>query len=78
MNNIEKTTLGKGSKRLLKDLQALGRSDISSLIEEVKAGHFDDYHKNSYAFPKMELVDRLRTVNLQDIAEDVQSGKYDD
>jgi len=78
VKKIETITIGKGSQRILIKLKSFNRDDLEELISEIEKGYFDDYHKDSYAFPKMELVDRLRKLELWDIALAVQSGLYDD
>lgn len=77
-DGIETLTLSDASKRILNELKKLGRADVESLIAELRKGYFDDFHKNSYAFPRMELVDRLQVLGLHDMAKKVIHGGYDD
>lgn len=78
IKKIETITIGKGSQKILKKLKSLKRDDLNNLISDIEKGHFDDYHKDSYAFPKMELADRLIALDLWDLASAVKSGEYDD
>ena len=77
VDNITTTKISDSAKRIIMELQKLNRDDLFVLIEELKEGKFDDYHKDAYALPKMELVDRLRALNIWDLATDIQVGKYD-
>jgi len=77
LDKMETVELSDSTKRIIMELQKLNRPNLFVLIEELRRGKFDDYHKDAYAFPKMELVDRLRALNVWDIATDIQMGKYD-
>lgn len=63
---------------LVEELQNLNRDDLDELIEEAKAGEFHDFLNNKYAAPKMTLVIKLTEKGLDDIAEQVKSGEYDE
>ena len=78
VDGIETTELSDNSKRIIIDLKKMNRPELESLIAEVEQGHFDDYHKDSYAFPRMKLVDRLHVLGLHDIANKITCGGYDD
>jgi hypothetical protein len=78
ISKIETTEISENSKRIIVDLKKMNRPELESLITEAEQGHFDDYHKNSYAFPRMELVDRLKVLGLHDMAKKIIHGGYDD
>lgn len=77
-DEIETTELSDNSKRIIADLKKMNRPELESLIVEAEQGHFDDYHVNGYAFPRMELVDRLQVLGLHDMAKKIIHGEYDD
>ena len=78
LDRIETTSLSNFSKQIIIELENLGCGKYNQLINELMQGKFDDFHKNSYAFPKMELVDRLQVFGLHDIAKKIIHGGYDD
>ncbi len=63
---------------LVEELQKLDRDDLKELIDEAKAGEFHDFQNNKYAMPKMTLVNMLREKGLEDIAQQVIRGDYDE
>jgi len=77
-DKIETTELSTNSKRIIADLKKLNKPELESLITEVEQGYFDDFHRNSYAFPRMELVDRLQVLGFYDMAKKIIHGGYDD
>jgi len=77
-DKIKTTEHTEKSKKIIADLKEMKRPELESLIAEMGQGYFDDYHKNSYAFPRMELVDRLHVLGLHDIAKKIVHGGYDD
>jgi len=78
VDRIETTELSTNSKRIIADLKKLNKSELESLIVEAEQGYFDDFHRNSYAFPRMELVDRLQVLGFHDMAKKIIHGGYDD
>jgi hypothetical protein len=66
------------TERLARALEALGdpRPEVQTLIAEARAGKYDDF-KTNLAFPLIELVQRLRFLNLHALAERVISGEFD-
>jgi len=77
VENITTDKLSESTKEIIQRLESLNRADLFVLIEELKQGKFDDYHKDAYAFPKLELVDRLRTLKIWGLATDIQMGLFD-
>jgi len=77
-DKIETTELSENSKRIIADLKKMNRPELESLIVEAEQGYFDDYHRNSYAFPRMELVDRLQVLGFHDMANRIIHGGYDE
>ena len=77
VDNITTNKLSESTKRIIIELQKLNRNELYVLIEELKQGKFDDYHVGAYAFPKMELVDRLRALEIWGLATDIQMGLFD-
>lgn len=77
VDNITTDELSDFTKEIIKELHKLDRVDLFVLIEELKQGKFDDYHRDAYAFPKMELVDRLRALKIWGLATDIQMGLFD-
>jgi len=63
---------------LVEELQKLNRHDLKELIEEAKAGEFHDFVNNKYATPKTELVIKLREKGLENLAQQVIKGEYDE
>ena len=51
---------------------------IRMLINEIKHGKFDDFHENSYPLPRMELVKRLKELDLNFMAKGIMNGVYDE
>lgn len=78
IDRIETTDLSESSKRIIAELKKLNNPELESLIAEAEQGHFDDYHKRGYAFPRLELVDRLYVLGLHDMAKKIIHGEYDD
>ena len=74
LDNIETKELSDFSKKIILELNKL---ETTELINELEQGKFDDYHKDAYAFPKMELVDRLRALRIWGLATDIQMGLFD-
>lgn len=70
-DNIGTTELSTFSKTIVKELEKINGPQVESLIDEIKLGKFDDYHKDAYAFPRMELVDRLSVLGLHDLAKKI-------
>jgi len=77
-DKIETTELSTNSKGIIADLKKLNKPELESLIVEAEQGHFDDYHRNGYAFPRMELVDRLQVLGFHDMAKKIIHGGYDE
>lgn len=77
VENITIDELSDSTKRIIIELQKLNRDELYVLIEELKQGKFDDYHRDAYAFPKMELIDRLRALKIWGLATDIQMGLFD-
>lgn len=77
LDKMETVELSDSTKRIIIELQKSNRPNLFVLIEELRQGKFDDYHKDSYAFPKMELVDRLRALKIWGLATDIQMGLFD-
>jgi hypothetical protein len=63
---------------LVEELQKLNRPDLKYLIEEAKAGEFHDFYNEKYPAPKMALVQKLKEKGLDDIAERVIGGEFDE
>lgn len=63
---------------LVEELQKLNRSDLKTLIEEAKAGEFHDFLNNKYAMPKYTLMQKLKEKGLNELAEQVMEGEYDE
>lgn len=76
LDKMETIELSDFSKTIIAELKKLNRTDINELIGELEQCKFDDYHKDAYAFPKMELVDRLRTLRIWGLATDIQMGLF--
>ena len=77
-DKIETTDISENSKKIIVDLKKMNQPEVEALITEIELGHFDDFHKNSYASPRMELVDRLQVLGLHDMAKKIIHGGYDD
>lgn len=63
---------------LVEELQKLKRDDLKEIIDEALAGEFHDFHNNKYPAPKMALVEKLRDKGLEDLAQQVINGEYDE
>lgn len=50
----------------------------AELIALAEARQFSDYQNTQFAFPKMELVKRLRAADLLHLARQVVYGEFDD
>jgi hypothetical protein len=50
VENITIDELSDSTKRIIIELQKLNRDELYVLIEELKQGKFDDYHRDAYAF----------------------------
>ena len=77
VDKIEITKLSEDSKRIIVDLKKLNNPELEPLIAELEQGYFYDYHRDSYPFPRMELVDRLYVLGLHDMAKKIIDGGYD-
>jgi hypothetical protein len=71
LNNIEEEAMKRveagedlGHEKLLHDVEVL--------MEDVKAGHFHDFHKNGLDMPKMSFMHRL-----QKLIDNTKDGRYD-
>ena len=63
---------------LVEWLKNLKRDDLTGLIYEALTGEFHDYKNEKYAAPKMVLVQKLKEKGLENIAQDVIQGMYDE
>lgn len=63
---------------LVEELQKLKRHDLKTLIEEAKSGEFHDFLNEKYAAPKITLVGKLRDKGLEELAQQVMNGDYDE
>lgn len=51
---------------------------LDETIKEARAGEYHDFKNNKYSCGKIELVERLRALDLWPIAERVIDGDYDE
>lgn len=56
----------------------LGQPLIAEIIAEAKAGEYHDYKNKKYICGKVELVDKLRKVGLDSLAQRVIAGEFDE
>lgn len=64
---------------LVEELQKLPWSlPIQEMIDEAKAGEYHDYKNNKYVCGKMAVVGKLRAAGLNELADRVTQGEFDE
>ncbi len=64
---------------LVEELQALPQSpEIDEVIAEAKAGEYHDYKNRKYVCGKMAVYGKLKAAGLDDLANRVTAGEFDE
>jgi fructose-1,6-bisphosphatase len=51
---------------------------IQEIIDEAKAGEYHDYKNNKYVCGKVAAVQKLSSIGLNELADQVRNGDYDE
>lgn len=64
---------------LVEELQALPPSpEIDEMIAEAKAGEYHDYKNRKYVCGKMAVYGKLKAAGLDDLANRITAGEFDE
>lgn len=64
---------------LVQELEKLPRTpEIIALITEARLGEFHDYKNQKYACGKIEAYKRLKAIGLNDLADRIANGEFDE